>query len=175
MNKFTFLILGLLFFSCNNPAASDSTTSAKTENTVVEKPKKGATTSADFANIETLPSIELSMLENLWAKCDFIDYVYYELPISASLDNQNSIRTAISHIAENPAGKLPGCKAIGRVFYQIDGENVLQGDIYFSNGCTYFIWLDKKSKPYAGNMMMESGIQFFTSNVNAAMGNVPKQ
>jgi len=131
-----------------------------------------SSTQKDFEGADMLPSIELSVLENLWENCDFIDYVYYELPISASLDNQNSIRSSIQHIAEQPAGKINGCKAIGRVFYQIEGENVLQGDIYFSRGCTYFLWLDNKGKYFAGNLMMDSALKFFASNIQAAMGKV---
>ena len=185
MYKFILFFLVLIFASCNETAPS---TDAKTETTTAEATKpitkqeafenvksKMATKQEDFANVEMLPSIDISVLENLWENCDFVDYVYYELPISASLDNQSSIRSSIQHIAEQPAAKINNCKAIGRVFYQIEGENVLQGDIYFTRGCTYFLWLDKKGKYFAGNLMMDAAIKFFASNIQAANGRVPAQ
>lgn len=179
---FFFAAFSFLLLSCG-----DTTPAATTEEApVVEKPKTKdeifaevkaelASKPSDFEGMETLPSIGLEVLENLWENCDFVDYVYYELPISASLDKQGSIRTAISHIEETPVAKLPGCKAIGRVFYQIEGENVLQGDIFFTKGCTYFLWVDKKGKYFAGNLMMDSAIQFFASNIQAAQGNITPQ
>lgn len=184
MHKFTLFLLTLLLVACNErPPAADANVETITK---AEKPKNKeeafdqaksemSTKQTDLEGAEMLPSIDLSMLENLWENCDFVDYVYYKLPISASLDNQTSIRSSIQHIAEQPAAKVEGCKAIGRVFYQIEGENVLQGDIFFSRGCTYFLWLDKKGKYFAGNLMMDSAMKFFASNIQAAMGKVPAQ
>jgi hypothetical protein len=186
MYKFTFFLLGLLFISCNETTPTtkaESDASAKTEEAIpatkqeaFEKAKgELATTEKDFVGVDMLPSIDVSVLENLWENCDFVDYVYYELPISASLDNKASIQSSIQHIAGSPAAKINGCKAIGRVFYQIEGENVLQGDIFFGRGCTYFLWLDSKGKYFAGNLMMDSAMKFFASNIQAAMGKVPAQ
>ena len=186
MHKFTLFLFGLVLISCNEaPPKADTNSESinKTEEAVPKTKQEAfdkvksemATKQTDLEGVDMLPSIDLSMLENLWANCDFVDYVYYELPISASLDNQSSIRSSIQHIAEQPAAKINGCKAIGRVFYQVEGENILQGDIYFSQGCTYFLWLDSKGKYFAGNLMMDSALKFFASNIQAAMGKVPAQ
>jgi len=188
MYKLTLFLFSLLLISCGEktPAVdANSDVSTKTEEAVPKAKTKQeafenaksemATKQNDFVGVDLLPSIDISVLENLWENCDFVDYVYYELPISASLDNQASIRSSIQHIAEQPAAKINDCKAIGRVFYQIEGENVLQGDIYFSRGCTYFLWLDKKGKYFAGNLMMDSALKFFANNIQAAMGKIPVQ
>jgi len=184
MYKFTLFLFGLLLISCNQdtPATQENATTPTEEKAptnkqeAFEKAKADmASTAESFSGVEMLPSIDISVMENLWANCDYVDYVYYELPISASLDNKQSIQSAIQHIAENPAGKIPTCKAIGRVFYQVEGENTLQGDIFFSEGCTYFLWLDKKGKYFAGNLMMDSAMKFFASNIQAARGKVPQQ
>lgn len=186
MYKFTLFLFALLLISCNDtppPTTVAPETTAKTEETKPKTQEEAfdkmkselATTDKDFEGAEMLPSIDISVLENLWENCDFVDYVYYDLPISASLDNEASIKSSIQHVASNPAGKINGCKAIGRVFYQIEGENVLQGDIYFSKGCTYFLWLDSKGKYFAGNMMMDSALKFFASNIQAAMGKISAQ
>ncbi len=186
MHKFTFFLFVLLFVSCNEttpetkqaPEIKIKTEEAvpETKKDVFEKIKSElATTQEAFEGGEMLPSIDISVLENLWENCDYVDYVYYDLPISASLDNKSSIQSSIKHIAENSAAKINGCKAIGRVFYQIEGENTLQGDIYFTKGCTYFLWLDSKGKYFAGNQMMDSAFKFFVSNIQAAMGKVSGQ
>lgn len=160
----------------NTPAVEDSKTLKEKKKEAFDKLKEqNATTTADLEGLEKLPSINVEILEELWEKCTYVDYVYYQLPISASLDNQNSIRSAISHVSEERAAKRPDCKAIGRVFYQIDGENTLQGDIFFTKGCTYFLWVDKKGAYYAGNLITEAGLKFFASNINAALGKNPGQ
>lgn len=179
MIKYSYFILcALLCFSCGEPTTGNTATQEpssqpQTKEEAFEKAKQEmATKVEDLKEGQAFPSIDVSVLENLWENCDFVDYVYYELPISASLDNQASIRSALSHVADQAAAKLPNCKALGRVFYQIDGENVLQGDIFFSKGCTYFLWVDNKGKYYAGNLMMDTGMKFFASNIQAAQGKV---
>ncbi len=178
---FTFLLVLTLLAACGDTENTPTVTTENTPKKNTEKPAskqeafdnlKGelATGGAAYEAAEKLPSVELKVLENLWLNADYVDYVYYELPISASLDNQNAIQSAVAHIAEQPAGKIPGCKAIGRVFYQIEGENVLQGDIFFSKGCTYFLWVDDQGTYYAGNLMMDSALKFFASNIKAATG-----
>ena len=37
---------------------------------------------------EFLPSVPIEKLEYLWANCDYVDYVFFELPISMSLDQK---------------------------------------------------------------------------------------
>lgn len=165
MKKYILLTLIIGLFAACNETEAPKTENTTTTTTPAPKAEQG----------QEFPSVELKVLENLWEKADFVDYVYYKLPISASLDNPKSIKSAIAHIAENPAVKSPNCKAIGRVFYQIEGENALQGDIFFSQGCTYFLWVDDKGKYYAGNQMMDSAIQFFQNNIQAAAGVVPGQ
>lgn len=186
MNKLLFFFIVLGLFSCGN-ATETPDTPTETVETVPAPTKTPAakadpfdmlkeelsTKPKDFDPASMLPSIEVSVLENLWENCTFVDYVYYQLPISASLDNQNAIRSAISHIAENPAGKIAGCKPLGRVFYQTDGEVALQGDIFFTKGCTYFLWADTKGKYYAANMMTDTGFKFFANNIKAASGSIP--
>ncbi len=115
-----------------------------------------------------LPSLPVQTAQRLYEQCDYVDYVFYELPISMSLYEKASIQAAVRHISATPAGLDPRCKPIGRIFFQIDGENVLQGDIYFKPGCTYFIFLDEEGKPQYGNQMTDECIQYLNNNFTHA-------
>ena len=109
-----------------------------------------------------LPGIPMEILQNLWDNCDGVDYVYFDLPISMSLDNKPAIQNALSQVARQPAPLLPQCKPIGRIFFMIKGENVQMAELYFSTGCTYFVFLDK-DKPAYSNYMTPQGIQYFNN------------
>ena len=123
--------------------------------------------------LATLPGIPMEMLKNLWDNCDGMDYVFYNLPISMSLDNQPSIQNALSQIAEKPAAVLPQCKSIGRIFFMIEGENILMAELYFAPECTYFVFL-QDDKPAYANYMTSHGVQYF-NDVFKQAGITPDQ
>lgn len=153
------LVLFLFATSCQNNAPTEENTETSTPQE--EQPK--LVPAGEF-----LPSVPVEKLEYLWTNCDYVDYVFYELPISMSLDTKNSIQYVLSHIAENPASLRPDCKPIGRIFYQVEGENYLEADLYFSNGgCTYFVFLED-GKPKYGNYMTEDGAKYMNNNLSQA-------
>lgn len=112
--------------------------------------------------VATLPSIPLERLQYLWENCDYVDYVFYKLPISMSLDNKESVRNALSHVASEPAPLLPQCNSIGRIFFVVKGNNELMAEMYYSPGCTYFVFL-KDEKPAYANYMTPEAVQYFNN------------
>ncbi len=106
------------------------------------------------------PGLPLDTLQMLWNRCDFIDYVFYYKNFSVSQNQQADIRASLRHIADEAPAIVPSCQPIGRIFYQVEGENRLEADLYFQEGCTYFIFYENGKKAYA-NTMMPAGIQFF--------------
>ena len=114
------------------------------------------------------PSLPLDTLQMLWDQCDYIDYVFYYKDFSVSQNKQQDIRASIRHISEQVPAIQAACQPIGRVFYQVQGENRLEADLYFNQGCTYFIFYIKKKKTYA-NAMMPDGIQFFNQVMSAGI------
>ena len=112
----------------------------------------------------TLPGLPLETVQHLWQNCDYVDFVFYHLPISMSLSDQNAIQYVLRHISADAARIDPNCKPIGRVFYQIKGENYLEADIYFQQGCTYFKFL-KDNKPIYANYMTDDGIKYMNENI----------
>lgn len=117
--------------------------------------------------VATLPSIPLDTMQMLWEKCDYVDYLFYQLPISMSLNEQTSIRYALRQIAAEPAPLKPECQPIGRIFFQVKGENAAQADIFFSPGCTYFVFYENGKKTYS-NYMTEEGIQYLNNQLMQA-------
>ncbi|MBI1226175.1 MAG: hypothetical protein GC192_13150 [Bacteroidetes bacterium] len=116
----------------------------------------------------TLPSVPLELLEQLWNEGTQVDYIFYNYPFTMSLSEKPSIQYAVRHIAEQPAPLRPECKAMGRVTYQIKGNIVLEGDFYFSTGCTYFVFEKNRVKTYA-NYMTEDGVKYFNEQIKNAM------
>lgn len=116
----------------------------------------------------TLPSVPLELLEKLWNEGTQVDYIFYDHPFTMSLTDKPSIQYAVRHIAEQPAPLKPECKATGRVTYQVKGDIVLEGDFYFSTGCTYFVFEKNRVKTYA-NYMSDDGITYFNEQIQQAM------
>jgi len=110
----------------------------------------------------TYPSIPLSRLEYLWENVTYMDVIFYNLPVSLNQSSRDNIRSTLSQIAENSPTINPNCQAIGRVFFQVDGKNIETADIYFQQGCTYYVWLENDKPAYA-NEMTEGGINFYNN------------
>lgn len=161
-----YLILAAVFLFAFANCTSNSTDARHQAREAVEQQVQQ--TQAPAHPVQMLPSLPLETAQMLYEKCDYVDYVFYELPISMSLYEKPSIQAAVRHISAAPAGLDPRCKPIGRIFFQIEGENVLQGDIYFTPGCTYFIFLDEQGKPQYGNQMTDECIQYLNNNFNHA-------
>jgi hypothetical protein len=142
----------LFFAACNGSDDSNSDTGETTE----------ATKTAPAQGETLYPSIPLDTLTMLYNQCDYIDYVFYYTNFSVNQSDQANIRSALSHIAEEPALVHPNCKPIGRIFYQVEGENRAQADLYFTEGCIYYLFYDD-GKPAYANRMMPAGINFINS------------
>lgn len=106
------------------------------------------------------PSIPMATVQMLFEKCDYIDYLFYYTNFSVSQKTKPDIQRAISHIAAEPPVIHSNCKPIGRVFYQAEGESLLEADLYFDEKCIYFLFMED-GKPAYANRMMPNGIAFF--------------
>ena len=146
--RFTILVCLciLLGASCANNSSS---------NTAVEGTQK--------TEKKTLPGLETAYYINLVEKCDNIDYIFHELPISMSQDERSSIVANLKHISSQAVETLnPDCKSIARIMYAVQGEIVTEAELYFSNGCTYFVFLENE-KPFAANLMTQEAAVFYNN------------
>ena len=160
MNRFVVLV-GILaiLFSCQP---------GQKEQGGDQQQNKEPASSQQPAGEQLYPSIPLDTLQMLWAQCDYIDYVFYYKDFSVSQNKQVDIRGAIRYISEEAPVIPPACQPIGRVFFQVQGENRLEADLYFSQGCAFFLFYEDGKKAYA-NAMMPAGVQFFNQVMSAGI------
>lgn len=145
MFRFTLILLvASIFGACGSGSSNEQPQEEKTDNSTAP----------------TYPSISQATLQKLWNECDYVDYVFYDLPISMNQSDQPSIRGAIRQIAQESPIINPNCKSIGRIFYQIKGENYLEADLYFASDCVYFLFLEDGKPKYANRLTAEA-IQFY--------------
>ncbi|HFA48652.1 MAG TPA: hypothetical protein ENJ95_06475 [Bacteroidetes bacterium] len=159
MSRFVFCFaIIFLFFSCN----TDKTAKAPASE------EAAAPAPAPAPPAATLPSVPLEILQKIYQKGTQVDFIYYNYPFTSSLSEKPAIQNATRHIAETPAPLDPNCKTAGRVTYQVDGDIVLEGDFYFSTGCTYFVFYENQKKKYS-NYMTDEGVNFFNTQIQQAL------
>ncbi len=115
------------------------------------------------------PSLPQNVLMNIWDNGQMIDYIFHDLPFSMNQTELNSIRTNLTYIDPKPVDSYPAtCKPFARQFYQVGGDIVLEADIYFSEGCKFYVFVEGGKAKYA-NYMAEAGTNFFNQMVKQAM------
>lgn len=153
-NSFFVLICVLCLTACGDSTAT------KTK----EKVQPAAQTSAT-----TLPKIPMEIMKNLWDNCTGIDYIFHHLPFSMSQTDQGAIRSNLSYFENKEVPSIPAnCKPIGRAFFQINGDVAHDVDLYYTEGCKYFILMENEKPKYA-NLMSETGDKFFNNMILQAM------
>lgn len=151
MKQITLLFLLMLVLSCGQ-----------------DKPAEAPQTApAPAAEVATLPSVPVELLEKIWKDGTQLDYIFYHHPFTMSVNEKPSIQYAVRHISATPAPFKPECKPTGRVTYQVNGEIVLDGDFYFSTGCTYFVFEINRVKTYA-NLMSDEAVTYFNNQIKQA-------
>lgn len=138
--------------------------SCKESGTNKQNVKESETVSEELLN---LPSIPQELVKELYNNCTYTDYIFNELNFSLSQDNVNSVKASIGFIStEIQKTKPQGCNAIGRKFFQVNGEIAIEADVYFSKNCTFYIFF-VDGKPAYANKMTQEGYNFY--------GNIIKQ
>jgi hypothetical protein len=150
MRLYFFFLATLILFSCNDK-------SSKVQSSAQEKP------AAMNKERSGLPGFPKALIEKMLKEVDYIDYIFYKLPISASQDEKNSINSNIFFISPEPAGDIPeSCKPIGRKFFNIKGETIIAADVYFSDGCNFYVFLEDE-KPIYSSKLSPEGVNFYSS------------
>lgn len=128
---------------------------------------KDAETSAESG--PTLPPLPDADRAKMMQQCDFIDYIWHELPFSISQKDPEAVKSNITFISYEGLNVLPtDCKNIGRKSYQIHGEIFYDADIYFGEGCYYYVFL-RNEKPMFANKMTQEGINFYKGIFSQAL------
>jgi len=141
--------------------------------------KKGATSTAPAKNPAnaaaavpqgpTLPGIDGAVLSKLYNEAEHLDFLFFELPFSMNQSDKASIQSSLASFSPDPVGSIPPtCKPLARKMYQINGEIVEEFNVYYSQGCTFFVQM-KDEKPFAACQMSQGGIDFFKKVLSQAM------
>ena len=159
--KLVFAFLCLNFFACNSNGEGP-------EKSTSEKPKKEIQQAPSPSGAQ-LPSVTVEIMRKIFNESDYADFVFYNTNFSMSMDKKQSIQSTLRHIAESVPAINPSCKAIGRVFYQIEGENYIDADIFFEDNCKYYVFYVDGKKTYS-NQMTPDGINHY-NNIFSQLGN----
>jgi len=108
------------------------------------------------------PSIQPDRLTMLWDSASNVDVIFYNLDFSLSQNKLQDIRGMINTISPEVPDINPGCPAIGRMFFVVDGRNELEADMYFQDECHYYVFYEDGKQKYA-NEMTTAGINFFNN------------
>lgn len=149
---FTSFIFACFILSCGNGAAADSQESPAAQ---TASPASGNEATAAY------PSLPIDRMQELYNKTDYIDFVFYYANFSMNQANEASIKATLAHISNEVPTVYPDeCQPIGSLFFQSQGKELIQAELYFSNRCVYFIWLVNGQRTYA-NKMTPNGFQFY--------------
>ncbi len=152
MKNLLYFLFITLFFACSNaePKTPEEAQVATPAPAVAATPAQ-----------VLYPSIPFEDLKYLYDNCDFIDYVYYDLPISMSLSEKPSIQNTFVQVSQQPASVHPSCgkSGIARITYQIKGDIVAESEMFFTDNCKYFVFYED-GKPKYSNLITPQGIEY---------------
>lgn len=158
MNTFTLRSLVLsalisLLAACGGNTPADGS--------AVETPAAPATPTA-AGDEETLsyPSLPIAQMQELFNQTDYIDFVFYYADFSMNQSNETSIKATLAHVSNEVPTVYPSCQPIGSIFYQSKGKELMQAELFYSDKCVYYIWLENGERKYA-NKMTPAGFQFY--------------
>ncbi len=113
------------------------------------------------------PSIPTEKMEFLWKNCDYVDVLFNNSPVSMSQNEQNGIRGMLQFISTSPASHKKECQSDGRMSFMVSGKIEAEADIYLSEGCGYFTFVDGNQITHA-NLIAPEGLRFFRSVITSS-------
>lgn len=155
MKYFSTVILSVFIMACGNSSSDQTKTISEP---VIEAPAA-----------MSLPSIPEEELKTLFMECDYVDYIFYELPVSMSYDNKQAIQSALQFVSQNADVPTSGCKAMGRMIFQKEGNQIMEAELFVSPSCGHYVWYRDGKKAYA-NMMTNTGQGHYMGIINQFVG-----
>jgi len=123
------------------------------------------TTQAPAVALKPLPK---EIKQNLFAKCDYIDYTFYNFDFSMSQSDPNAVRSNLALLSDEVQANIPAeCKPIGRKYYHINGEIVMEAELYFGENCFFYIYKKDHTTLY-GNKLSAQGVNFYNNIIQQA-------
>lgn len=115
---------------------------------------------AEKVQVSSLPSISFEEMKKIYEGTDFIDIIFYNVDFSMSVNNKANIQRMVGMVSTNVAQLNPSCQAMGRLFFQKNGELLVEADMYYDETCQYFVF-QKNGKPAYANYITPEGQAYF--------------
>jgi len=126
------------------------------------------TNQATSTSGSTLTGLPIEIKQNLMQNCDYIDYTFYNFTFAMSQAETAAIKSNISLLSDEVQENIPpDCKPIGRKYYHINGEIVMEAELYFSKNCLFYIYKDNHTSLY-GNKLSPQGVNFYNNIIQQA-------
>jgi len=110
--------------------------------------------------VSTLPSITFEEMKQIYEGADFIDIIFYNVDFSMSVNNKANIQRMVGFVSTNVASINRDCKPMGRIFFQKNGELMVEADMYYDDQCRYFVF-QKNGKAAYANVITPEGQAYF--------------
>jgi len=117
-------------------------------------------TKSNEVKVSTLPSITFPEMKAIYEECDFIDIIFYNVEFSMSVNNKSNIQKMVGFVSTDVAQVNPACKAMGRLFFQKNGELMVEADMYYDDQCQYFVFQKNGKNAYANDITPEGQAYF---------------
>jgi len=109
---------------------------------------------------EALPQETLRLIAETG---DYIDYIFHDYPISFSQGEPSAVRQVAAFIDPEPTSLPEGCEPTALVAFISQGEILAEGDLYFMDGCSHFVFFDENRNPTYAHPLRQQGKQYYES------------
>ncbi len=154
----TMLCLAVLV-ACKNETATQTTP------TTVQPENAPASTGITAGPAATLPIIPLEEYKALAENTNSIDIVPFESNLSMSIpDKASCYQFVANHILDTQVAEMPCTKPNGRIFFNKDGDSILEANIYYTEQCKYLVFYKAgNNTPLYATQITEQGKKYFES------------
>lgn len=121
------------------------------------------------SQVKTFEAIPKEKIDFLYHNCDYTDYIFHELPFSMSQNEKPAILQNFSFIGAEAMPTIPpDCKPVARQMFHVKGEIVAEMDVYYTEFCKFYTWIEKE-KPIYAVKMTEGGDLFYKQMIGRAV------
>lgn len=113
---------------------------------------------AEMAVVDTLPALPLEVMQWLYLETEQVDFMFNPITITTNASG-NDAKGTVTMFGTQRAVTLNCAKPLAGAIWTGKSGMLLDGQVYFANGCTYFEFT-YKGKKYA-NQMTEQGFNYF--------------
>lgn len=159
MKNNLFYILGMSLLVVFLTSCGGESNKGQKEGLSMEKMLSAKTTEV---NVSTLPSITFEEMKEIYEGADFIDIIFYNVDFSMSVNNKTNIQKMVGFVSTNVASIDRSCQPMGRIFFQKNGELMVEADMYYDDKCRYFVFQKNGRAAYANDITPE-GQAYFTN------------